>query len=80
MRSRPRAVHGAVLDLDRHGVDGDHRTRLHSLVGLSFEHLGLLLGLGQARAVDLLGPAAVGSEIDDDAVDQTIGGDDVRHA
>src|SRR4029079_1548662 len=43
------------------------------------ERLSLVLGLGQARVIEILGPAAILGEIDDDAVDEAIGGADIRH-
>ena len=64
---------------DLHGIDRHDLARGDVLRGLGFERLGLVLGLGEPRASDLLGPAAVGGEIDDDAVDETVGCDHVRH-
>ena len=57
-------IDGAVADCDLHGIDRHHFPRGDVLGGLGFECLGLVLGFGQPRAGDLLGPAAVTREID----------------
>ncbi len=80
MRSRTRRGNRhAVLEHDLHGIDGDDPALGDGLGSFAFQRLGLLLGVGELGAGKLLDPAAVGGEVDDDAVDEAVGGDDVRH-
>ena len=80
MRSRTEVATGTPsLQRDFHGIDGDDAALGDGLGSFAFQRLGLVLGIGELGAGKLLDPAAVGGEVDDDAVDEAVGGDDVRH-
>src|SRR5580658_9572983 len=68
----------ALIDRNRVGVD-DHIARL-VLPGAG-DRLGGRLRVGQHRgSIEILAPASVGALKHDDAVRQTVGGDDIGHA
>src|SRR4029079_11867200 len=69
----------AVVDGDFHGINGDDLALLHGPRGVGLERLDLIFSLGAARIRNVLRPAVVGGEIDDDAVCETVGCDDARH-